>query len=70
MDKIYKFEFELTKEQVEEMKLALKERQDSHYKNQILIRETEERKKILNKFMVMEAILDQFNTQLLDNKLL
>ena len=70
MDKIYKFEFELTKEQVEEMKLALKERQDSHYKNQTLIRETEERKKILNKFMVMEAILDQFNTQLLDNKLL
>lgn len=70
MDKIYKFEFELTKEQVDEMKLALKERQDSHYKNQILIRETEERKKILNKFTVMEAILDQFNTQLLDNKLL
>ena len=71
----YKFEFDLTEEQVKELEEALQTQQDKYYVKQIECMDMgssmlEERKKALDNFMAVDDIMQQFNAQALTHKLL
>ena len=74
MDKTYKFEFELTEEQVKEMEKALQNHQDTYYERDVELKPLgmamlSERRETLDKFMKIEEIMNQFNLQLVKYKL-
>lgn len=71
----YKFEFDLTEEQVKQLEEALMTQQDKYYARQIECMDMgssmlEERNKALKKFMSVDEILQQFNGQALSYKLI
>ena len=68
MDEKFKFEFELTAEQVKEVEEALQSHQRNYF-HESLNSNAEVKKKALDKFMVMEDILNQFNLHLIKYKL-
>ena len=68
MEEKYTFTFQLTKEEVKEMEKALHDRQDRHYKRQVMCKEGgitmhHQREEALKNFMVMHGIIEQFETQ-------
>lgn len=70
MDKTYRFTFELTEEQVKEMDEALRDRQLRYYAANAQATTAEEKREPLRKFMVLDEMLNQFNGQVLEHKLL
>ena len=64
MDEKFRFEFDLTEEQIEEMEEALRDHQFKYYAKS-MDANPENKQKALAKFMVIEDILNQFaNCQL------
>lgn len=65
---MYKFELRLTEEQVKEVEKALIEHQESYYVKS-LDSEPKKQKEALDKFMVMEDVLSQFNQQMSEHQI-
>lgn len=62
---MYKFELRLTEEQVKEVEKALLDHQESYYVKSLDC-DPKKQKEALDKFMVMEDVLSQFNQQMSD----
>jgi hypothetical protein len=68
MEERFKFELELTEEQVKEVEKALQHHQFRYYRDTVG-RSDSTKEKALNKYSLMEDVLNQFNEFILKHNL-